>query len=54
MENSHVACNELGYGRAVSFTPNYDVAMEGNLTTLSVVMDNVRCHGRETSLFLCR
>ena len=54
MVNTHVACAELGYTRGISFMENYDASEERNLTSLPVVVDNVRCHEMKNSLFLCR
>ena len=48
--NAHVACRELGYGGALSFTKESAYGR----TSPSFAMDDVRCDGTEKRLLDCR
>lgn len=55
MTNTEVVCQEMGLGRAVSFTPRYNAANHWTTrSTLTIRFDDVECDVTATSLFECR
>ena len=51
MEETTVACHELGLGRALNYFRSYHVNQPDNAT---IVMDDMSCSGAEQSLYQCR